>query len=114
MNALTAIPRPQLHAEIVGLTSGAIFRDSIDCGKKLQRSTRHSGECPKKDNPQWKRFNCRKSVYIYEDGRKSYDSAKTLSWKQAEKFAQSERAKRDPAKGEREKRRELRAQDEQA
>src|SRR5260370_12763789 len=114
MNALTAIPRPQLHAEIVGLTSGAICRNSIDCGKKGQRSTRHSGECPKKDNPQWKRFNCRKSVYIYEDGRKSYVSAKTRSWKQAEKFAQSERDKRDPVKAELQKIAELRATDEEA
>ncbi len=53
-------------------------------------------------------------MYIYEDGRKSYVSAKTRSWKQAEKFAQSERDKRDPVKAEWQKIPELRAKDEEA
>jgi integrase len=60
--------------------------------------TRHSADCPKKDVPQWKRCKCRKSIYIYEDGRKSYISAKTRSWEKAEKLAQQERDKRDPVK----------------
>jgi len=60
--------------------------------------TRHSPECPKKDNPQWKRCTCRKSLYIYEDGKVVYKSAKTRSWEQAEKFAQRERDLRDPVK----------------
>jgi site-specific recombinase XerD len=58
--------------------------------------TRHSPECPKKDNPQWKRCNCRKSLYIYEGGRVQYVSAKTRSWEQAERVAEEERNKRDP------------------
>ena len=52
--------------------------------------------CPKTD-PQWKRCNCRKSVYIYENGRDTVVSAKTRSWEAAEKFAQVERDLRDPA-----------------
>jgi len=59
--------------------------------------TRHSAECPKTD-PQWKRCTCRKSLYIYEDGKVSYKSAKTRSWEQAEKIADAERAHRDPVK----------------
>ena len=31
--------------------------------------TRHSTDCPKANNPQWKRCNCRKSLYIREDGK---------------------------------------------
>lgn len=76
--------------------------------------TRHSAECPKKDNPQWKRCRCRKSLYIYEDGRKSYVSAKTRSWEHAEKFAQAERDKRDPVKAELQKIAELKAKEEEA
>ena len=60
--------------------------------------TRHSPECPQRDKPQWKRCKCRKSLYIYEDGKPSYLSARTRSWEQAEKVAQAERDKRDPVK----------------
>lgn len=60
--------------------------------------TRHSAECPKADNPQWKRCNCRKSLYIREDGKTRYVTAKTRSWEEAERFAQRERDKRDPVK----------------
>ncbi len=60
--------------------------------------TRHSEKCPKAANPQWKRCNCRKSLYIREGGKTTYISAKTRSWEQAERVAQSERDKRDPVK----------------
>jgi integrase/recombinase XerD len=59
--------------------------------------TRHSGDCPQ-TNPQWKRCDCRKSLYIYENGKVTYKSAKTRSWTQAEKIAQAERDLRDPVK----------------
>jgi integrase len=59
--------------------------------------TRHSTDCPKTD-PQWKRCDCRKSLYIYEGGKVTYRSAKTRSWEQAERVAQAERDKRDPVK----------------
>jgi integrase len=58
---------------------------------------RHSGEC-KKTDPQWKRCNCRKSLYIYANGKVTYRSAKTRSWEQAERVAQAERDSRDPVK----------------
>jgi hypothetical protein len=51
-----------------------------------------------KDNPQWKRCKCRKSLYIREGGGTRYLSARTRSWEQAEKVAQTERDKRDPVK----------------
>jgi site-specific recombinase XerD len=60
--------------------------------------TRHSPDYPKKDNPQWKRCNCRKSLYIYEDGKVTYVSAKTRSWEQAERAAQVARDLKDPVK----------------
>jgi site-specific recombinase XerD len=62
--------------------------------------TRHSPECPQRENPQWKRCHCRKSLYIYENGKVRYVSARTRSWEQAEKVAQSERDARDPVKRE--------------
>ena len=60
--------------------------------------TRHSRDCSYKDNPQWKRCKCRKSVYIYEGGKRLRMSARTRSWGEAERLAQSERDKRDPVK----------------
>jgi len=57
---------------------------------------RHSSECPKRDDPQWKRCNCRKSLYIREGGKTRYLSAQTRSWEQAERMAQAERDLRDP------------------
>jgi len=60
--------------------------------------TRHSPECSKRDNPQWRRCNCRKSLYIYENGSVAYKSARTRYWDQAEKIAQAERDARDPVK----------------
>lgn len=60
--------------------------------------TRHTADCPKRDNRYWKRCKCRKSLYIYEKGRDRKVSAKTRSWEQAERLAQFERDRRDPAK----------------
>lgn len=62
--------------------------------------TRHSPECPQRDNPQWKRCRCRKSLYFYEDGKARYLSARTRSWEQAERVAQRERDARDPLRKE--------------
>ena len=58
--------------------------------------TRHSEKCPRRDEPQWRRCKCRKSLYIREGGKTAYVSAKTRSWEEAERYAQSERDKRDP------------------
>ncbi len=60
--------------------------------------TRHTAECPKAGNPQWKRRDCRKSLYIREGGKTRYVTAKTRSWEEAERYAQAERDKRDPVK----------------
>lgn len=60
--------------------------------------TRHSGDCSKRHAPQWKRCQCRKSLYIREHGKTVYISAKTRSWEQAERLAAQERDKRDPVK----------------
>ena len=60
--------------------------------------TRHSADCPKKADSRWRRCNCRKSLYIYADGKVSYKSAKTRKWEQAERLAQAERDLRDPLK----------------
>ena len=60
--------------------------------------TRHSVDCPYHNNPQWKRCNCRKSLYIRERGKTTYVSAKARSWEHAERVAQAERDKRDPVK----------------
>lgn len=59
---------------------------------------RHSAECSKRDNPQWRRCKCAKSLYIREGGKTVYMSAKTRSWEAAERVAQLERDKRDPVK----------------
>jgi hypothetical protein len=32
--------------------------------------TRHSVDCPKRNDPQWRRCNCRRSLYIYEGERR--------------------------------------------
>jgi hypothetical protein len=58
--------------------------------------TRHSPDCPKKDVRYWKRYTCRKALYIYEDGRDRTISAKTRSWAKTDEFAKSEQAERDP------------------
>ena len=59
---------------------------------------RHSSDCPKRDDPQWKRCKCRKSLYIREGGKTRYVSAQTRSWAEAEDLAQRERDKRNPVK----------------
>jgi hypothetical protein len=60
--------------------------------------TRHSPDCTKKTDKNWKRCDCRKWLYVYEDGLPSRISAKTRSWEQAERFAQAERDRRDPVR----------------
>ena len=62
--------------------------------------TRHSPECPFKGKREYKKCNCRKALYIYEDGRDKTISAKTRSWSKAEQFAKSELAARDPVQRE--------------
>jgi integrase/recombinase XerD len=49
--------------------------------------TRHTPECPRVDDPQWRRCKCRKYLYIYKDGKDRAISAKTRSWEVAERKA---------------------------
>jgi hypothetical protein len=41
--------------------------------------THHSADCSKTGNPQWQRCKSRKSLYIYEGGKKKVITAKTRS-----------------------------------
>jgi len=63
--------------------------------------TRHNAACKQK-NPtltnDHRKCNCRKSIYIYENGTDQYLSAKTRSWEAAEAFASAQRDLRDPIK----------------
>jgi hypothetical protein len=62
--------------------------------------TRHSPDCLHKDNMYYrgKGCNCRKHLYIYENGKRKYRSANTRSWKRAEELAQAKRDRRNPVK----------------
>ena len=60
--------------------------------------TRHSSECPKSDDPTYRKCNCRKQLYIYEHGKVRYVSAKTRSWAKAEEFMRAQIDARDPVK----------------
>jgi hypothetical protein len=62
---------------------------------------RHSKAC-KKERPglgkDCEDCDCRKSLYIYENGKDRIISARTRSWKKAEQMAKAETDKRDPLK----------------
>ena len=59
--------------------------------------TRHSADCKSRKDIYCRTCNCRKSIYIYENGKKRIESAKTRTWKRAEELAQQMRDARDPA-----------------
>lgn len=69
-----------------------------ETAKTVSVYTRHSLECPKKDNPQWRRCKCRKWLYIYVDGEDRSRSAKTRSWEEAERQARVIRDSMDSVK----------------
>jgi hypothetical protein len=60
--------------------------------------TRHSADCPKKGEPQWRRCKCAKYLYLLRDGKNKTISAKTRSWEKAEQQAQEIRESWDPVK----------------
>ncbi len=60
--------------------------------------TRHTSDCPKEDDPQWRRCKCRKYLYIYKDGKDRAISAKTRSWEAAEKKAREIMDEWDPVR----------------
>ena len=59
--------------------------------------TRHAANCGHKDDPQFRRCKCRKHLYIYQDGKVRYTTARTRSWEKAEALAVEERSLYDPA-----------------
>jgi len=58
--------------------------------------TRHKEGCPEEDNRECRTCDCRKYLYIYENGKVRYVSAKTKHWGKAQVLANAELAKRDP------------------
>ena len=66
-------------------TIKVIVRHSKSCRKKHPELTQDSKNC-----------DCRKSLYIYENGKDTIVSARTRIWDEAEKQAQMEREKRNP------------------
>src|SRR5258708_24919045 len=60
--------------------------------------TRHSADCSKKGEPQWRRCKCAKYLYMLRDGKNKTISAKTRSWDKAEQQAQEIRESWDPVK----------------
>ncbi len=60
--------------------------------------TRHSADCSKKGEPQWRRCKCAKYLYLLRDGKNKTISAKTRSWEKAEQQAQEIRESWDPVK----------------
>jgi integrase len=57
---------------------------------------RHSSDCPERKDLYSKKCDCRKQLYIYEQGRKRTESAKTRSWEKAEALARQMLSERDP------------------
>jgi hypothetical protein len=70
---------------------------------KISVFTRHSADCEHRDDPQYRKCKCRKSLYIYERGKVRYKTAATRSWEKAETLAVEERALRDPTEIQRRK-----------
>jgi site-specific recombinase XerD len=60
--------------------------------------TRHSADCSKKGEPQWRRCKCAKYLYLLRDGNDKTISARTCSWEKAEQQAQEIRDSWDPVK----------------
>jgi integrase len=62
---------------------------------------RHSQNCKdRRKGTDWRRCNCRKALYVYDNGNERFVSAKTRSWTQAETRAQEMRDSLDPVKQE--------------
>jgi integrase/recombinase XerD len=61
---------------------------------------RHASNCPKRDDKDWKRCNCTKSLYVFQGGRDFRFSAKTRSWEKAENLKDEIEDSFDPVKNE--------------
>lgn len=60
--------------------------------------TRHQKDCPHRKDVYSKKCNCRKQLYIYENGRDRTESAKTRSWAEAERRAREMMGELDPVR----------------
>jgi integrase/recombinase XerD len=60
--------------------------------------TRHASDCPKRDDKDWKRCSCMKSLYVFQCGRDFRLSAKTRSWEKADKLRDEVEDAFDPVK----------------
>jgi hypothetical protein len=65
------------------------------CTTTISVFTRHSSDCPKKGDRYCRPRDCRKSLFICENGKARFQPAKTRSSEQAERLAQIERELRD-------------------
>lgn len=63
----------------------------------IKVQTRHSQECSHRADLYFRKCNCRKQIYIYENGRARTESAKTRSWEKAEALVRERLGERDPA-----------------
>src|SRR5712671_4028580 len=62
--------------------------------------TRHRADCPKVGDKNWKRCDCMKSIYVFQDGLDVRFSAKTRSWERAEHLKREIEDSLDPIRGE--------------
>ena len=58
---------------------------------------RHGGDCTQKD-PNYRRCQCKKHLYVYANGKVTYKSTGARTWAAAEDAAQKERDRHDPRK----------------
>jgi integrase/recombinase XerD len=58
---------------------------------------RHGGDCTQKD-PNYRRCQCKKHLYVYANGKVAYKSTGARTWAAAEEAAQKERDRHDPRK----------------
>jgi integrase len=78
-----------------------MHRPAIQVTRTVKVIVRHSADCKDKDKgSEWRKCRCRKSLFVYEDGRDRRISAKTRSWEVAEKQAQDLCDSWDPEKQE--------------
>jgi site-specific recombinase XerD len=64
----------------------------------IKVQTRHTKECPYRKDRYSKKCNCRKQLYIYENGKDRTESAKTRSWEKAEALARERMGEHDPVR----------------
>jgi len=62
----------------------------------IKVQTRHSKDCPEREDLYSRKCSCRKQLYIYENGKARTESAKTRSWEQAERLKREREGERDP------------------